>query len=187
MKKSFLFIITILFFLNNLNAQVNAPENLLKKVSFEESNKMAQNPSDYNNVVLEVANYVYNTPLESINPKNGKRFKSYLSAWLNKTEEYWFNFKKPAGAYSITENQNNFLLYLACNAKYCLENPDKGKKGDEEETNYQAFLLFISYFESDKVKKDHRSHYDIQKLIKAKEDNGLKDFVNGRAYIPKQD
>jgi hypothetical protein len=186
MKSPILFLFFSLLFTNNLLAQ---EYNLAKFYEVDGSIRYIQknNPQDYKELALDVANYIYDAPLGSIEPKNHNTLRSFLSIWTYKTEEYWFNFKKPAGAYSITENKDNLALYLACNVKYCLENPNQGGAGDEENTNYRAFLLFIDYYESDKVNDIQRKHKDIQNLIKAKNENGLLEHVNGRGYIHKKE
>jgi hypothetical protein len=172
-KQLVLTLVLLVMVTNSVNAQDYPLDSLLKKLESKERSKMYKSPNDYNDVVLGLANYIYNNPIDSINVKYHYSFKSYLEVWMNKTDEYWFNFKVPSGRF---RNNDIYLVYLACNVKYCLENPGKGKKNDEEETNYQAFLLFIDYFSSEKVNENERSQRDIQDLLRAKEKKTIKDL-----------
>lgn len=165
-----------------VNAQDYPLDSLLKKLESKERSKMYKSPNEYNDVVLGLANYIYNNPIDSIDVKYHYPFKSYLEVWMNKTDEYWFNFKVPDG--SIRSNYEIYIVYLASNIKYCLENSGKGKQNDEEETNYQAFLLFIDYFASNKVNENMWNRKYIQDLFKAKEKEAIKDlFGNEINYL----
>lgn len=176
MIKQLLFCLFSLAICANAAAQEHSLDGLIDKLEFEGRRKMSDSPDEYHDVALGVANHVYHHPLSSVDAKNIEPITTYLSLWMAKTEQFWFNFQVPDQ--SIAENPQWWMLYLACNVKYCLDNPEKGKVNDEPENNYQAFLLFVAYFESDKVSADQRSEPAIRSLFTAKKMNTLKEWVN---------
>lgn len=176
MIKQFLFCLFSLAICANATAQEHSLDGLLDKLTFEERTKMSKSPDEYHEVALGLANYVYSHPLGSVEAENIEPLTTYLSLWMAQTEQFWFNFKVPHQ--TLADNPEWWMLYLACNVKYCLENPDKGKVNDEAENNHQAFQLFVAYFESDKVSADQRSEPVIRSLFTAKKMNTLKEWVN---------
>lgn len=106
-----------------------------------------ETPADYQFAegdVISATTYVLTTPFveKDINRLNSLAF---IITWMSGTPDYTFGLDG-----TITKimkgNEDLLGIYMACMAKYCLENKDQAKNGSQVELNSVKMLL--SYCEN---------------------------------------
>ncbi|MDP2175560.1 MAG: hypothetical protein Q8K70_06570 [Bacteroidota bacterium] len=123
--------------------------------------------------VLECSNFILGSSVDviesSIKHLNALKF---IIRWMEGTPNYLFNLDK---SMMDATNSNSTLLSVlfAALTKTAIENKDVTK--DSKTINYKSIITFINYCEN-KNNKVKQTKY-IKKLIKAKNDNTLKEFI----------
>ncbi len=123
--------------------------------------------------VLECSNYILSsTATENHNNINNLNALKFLIRWMSGTPDFQFDIDATIAEPSKS-NPALLGVYMACMAKFVLENKDKAK--DPKEVKYNSILTFIGYCEdASKMVKPNR---ELKKLIKAKNDNTLKEYL----------
>jgi len=150
-------------------------------------NSFSQGTSQYDNITLTKASdyrkaepevmlacdYVYTTPVDKEN-LNRKNAITFIVKWMSGTSDYPFVMDKTV--YTVTNNDNQVLgVYFACISKYALE---KGKGVSHEDLSYNSYVLLANYFENPKNNFIPRG--ELKKLIDAKKQNKLKEFLDSK-------
>lgn len=141
----------------------------LEKVTLKDKSDYLENE----NLVKECSNYLLNSPIILIdNDLNHLKAMQFVIRWMEGTPDYSFGLDD-AIVKAAKSNSSLLGIYMASMLKYVLENKDKS--GDANEVKYNSFLTFIKYCE-DSSKKVNQSK-EIKKLIKAKNENTLKEYL----------
>jgi hypothetical protein len=123
--------------------------------------------------VLECSNFILGSSVDVIE-KSIKHLNAlkFIIRWMEGTPNYSFNLDK---SMMDATNSNSTLLSVlfASLTKTAIENKDFTK--DSKTINYKSIITFIYYCEN-KNNKVKQTKY-IKKLIKAKNDNTLKEFI----------
>lgn len=112
-----------------------------------------ETPSDYQSAeadVIRATTYVLTTPFveKDINRLNSLAF---IITWMSGTPDYTFGLD---GTITKIMKGNNDLLgiYMACMAKYCLENKDQARNVKQVELNSVKMLLSYCEDPSNNIK-----------------------------------
>ena len=122
-------------------------------------------------LVLECSNYLLDSPIDAIDEDpNHMKALQFVMRWMEATPDYSFVLDE---SMELASGPNPSLLgvLLASMAKYALEN----KTDDEEDVKYNAFITFINYCEE--PKHNVTLTREIKDLIKAKNENSLKEYL----------
>ncbi len=102
--------------------------------------------SDYykaDSFVLIASNFLLSTPYAA-NNKDRLNSEAFIVKWMSGTPDYSFTLGKTA--IDITKKNTHLLgIYMACMAKYCIENKIDGK--DDKEVTLNAVKLLLTYCE----------------------------------------
>lgn len=133
--------------------------------------------SDYQKnetLVLECANYILNSQFDLLQKDlNHTNAQLFIIKWMGGTPDYMFSIDENVGK-ATKSNANLLALYLAASVKYVLEN--KEMASNENEVKYNSILIFLNYCED--PTKNAKLNGEIKKMIKAKEENTLRDYLN---------
>lgn len=131
---------------------------ILALLLFSFSNSFSQNLPDYDNIKLEqaadyktaepsalqAANFLLSTPYEK-NSLDRLKSLQFIIKWMSGTPDYSFTLDNVTG--KVTKGNDELLgLYMACMAKYCIENPSSSK--DEKLVQLNSVKLLLSYCEN---------------------------------------
>jgi hypothetical protein len=168
MKIKELILIAIILVISNI--LIAQDYSKLENISFMEITDYSKNES----IVLECSDYLLNSPLETLNNDlNRLKALQFIMRWMEGTPDYMFSIDAPI--VRISKSNTALLgIYMACMSKFVIENKDKSK--DQNEIMYNSFITFIKYCE-DPVKKVKQSK-GIKELIKARNENKLKEYLN---------
>jgi hypothetical protein len=153
-------------FLSNLTAQDYSK---LDRIILKDKDDCAENED----LVLECSNYIIGSPINKIDTdENRIKAVQFVMQWMEVTPEYSFIIDE-----SIMEvassNPSLLGIILVSMSKYVLENKDGSD--DPNDIKYNAFLTFIQYIEN--PDNDVTMTSDLQELIKARDENNLKDYL----------
>lgn len=109
---------------------------------------------------------------ENENDLNHLNAMQFLMKWMEATPEYSFVIDESITKVSKS-NSTLLAVYLAAMTKFVLENKDKAK--DIQVVKYNSFLTLISYCQD--AQKGVKMNKDLKKLIKAKEENQLNEYL----------
>ena len=125
------------------------------------------------NQVLECSNYLLNSPIDALdNDQNHMSALQFIMRWMEGTPDYNFNIDETIGNVMNT-NASLLGIYMAAMSKYVLEHKDKAS--DFDDVKYNSFLIFIKYCEDGSKKVEQTD--EIKELIKARDEDHLKDFL----------
>ena len=120
--------------------------------------------SDYykaDSFVLIASNYLLSTPYVADN-KDRTKSQAFIINWMSGTPDYTFSIGKTA--LDITKKNPPLLgIYMACMAKYCLENKVDGK--DEKVVTLNAVKLLLAYCED--AENNIKMTKELKKLSEA--------------------
>jgi len=122
--------------------------------------------------VLECANYLLSTPC--VEDRNSLLAIQFIFEWMSNTKDYTFSIDKLFLSVSKADKSKNLMhRFLASMAKTAItENPESCK---DEEFIVKYLTVFAGYCENPKYKVPKSSF--IKKLVKAKNDNTLAEFI----------
>jgi hypothetical protein len=132
--------------------------------------------SDYQineNLIIELSKYILNSPIDILsNDINHADAVSFLMRWMTGTPDY--NFVIDPSITNATKS-NPYLLgvFSAAVVKFVLENKDSVK--NYKEIKYNSYLTFINFCEDET--KHVKKNKEIKNLIKAKNNNTLKEYL----------
>jgi len=165
--KSLIISLLVLGLVNSLFAQDYSK---LDKTVLKEKTDYVENE----NLVIECSNYLLNSPLDDLkNDLNHVKALLFIMRWMEGTPDYMFDIDDTVGK-ATKSNPSLLGVYLASMSKYVLENKDKS--GDAKEVKYNSFLIFIKYCED--PKNNVRKNKEIKKLIEAKDEGTLREYLN---------
>jgi hypothetical protein len=121
--------------------------------------------------VLECSEYVLTTPLDDQNNNRMDALK-FIFRWMDGTPDFMFNLDESIGKL-VNSNEELLGVYMACMSKFVLGNRDKAK--DQDEVKYNSILMLIDY--AQKPENSVEISGELQKLIDAKKDGSLKDYL----------
>jgi hypothetical protein len=125
------------------------------------------------NLIIECSNYLLNSPIKAIDSdRNHLKALQFIMRWMEGTPDYTFNIDETI-AKATKSNPALLGIYMASMSKYVLENKDNSS--DDNEVMYNSYLIFIKYCED--ATKYVKQNKIIKELIKAKNDNTLKDYL----------
>jgi hypothetical protein len=122
----------------------------------------SQSIADYESIKLEekadykaaefsankAANYILSVPYEKNNEERAATVQ-FLFKWMSGAPDYNFNLDKTASKL-ISENSELLVIFMACMAKYCIENQNPSK--DVKAIELNALKLLLTYCENEKNK-----------------------------------
>ncbi len=158
-------IILLLFAWTGINAQKHSPY----------ANIRLETDKDYSDAqksVLQAANFILSLPVNKENTSKSEAMH-FLVDWMKGTPDYMFPLNEPIAKIS-NENPELLIIFMACMTRYVLENPGD-KSPEENEINYNGFLIFSDYCNEPKNKVEIRG--ELKNLIKARKDGNLKDYL----------
>ncbi|MBK7212412.1 MAG: hypothetical protein IPH88_03735 [Bacteroidales bacterium] len=126
-----------------------------------------------NDNALLCANYLLSgTIKDNSDDYNHLNALQFLFKWMEASPEFSFMIDEPI--VKISKSNTTLLgVYMAAMTKFVLENKDKSK--DNQQVKYGSFLIFIDYCQD--PKNEVKLNKEIKKLIKAKEENTLEDYL----------
>ncbi|MDQ3110464.1 MAG: hypothetical protein M3R17_11270 [Bacteroidota bacterium] len=119
--------------------------------------------------VLLAANLIMSKPLK--NPE-AKKAESFVLTWMTNCE-YTFELGGNITKLNKKENAELLFVYMACQAKFVLENPSKAK--DTEAITLAAYSALADYVAvaANGVKQTK----EVKRLIEAKEAGTMKEYA----------
>ncbi len=144
----------------------------------------AQGIKQYDNILLNSANdyrkaepqvilasdYVYSTSIDK-KDQNRENAISFIMKWMQGTADYSFVMDETMK--QICGSDKDLLgVFVACTVKYALS---KGKGVDRDELRFNTYLLLARYCEN--PANNFKPHGEIKKLIEAKNQNKLKEYL----------
>ncbi len=124
-----------------------------------------QKDSDYasaDKYALEASNYILSVPYDSGNEKRTEAVQ-FVLRWMQGTPDYSFAIDSFVMEEIVGEDEALLGIYMACMAKYCLENPGNAK--DNELVKLNAVKLIIAYVE--KKENNIKMSKSLKKLAEA--------------------
>ena len=97
-------------------------------------------------IVIQTATYILSIPVEKAN-KNRLAALSFIIKWMSGTPDYSFTLDNITG--KVTKGNDDLLgIYMACLAKYCLENKSSAK--DEKLVKLNSVKMLLTYCQDSK-------------------------------------
>jgi hypothetical protein len=149
-------------------------------------NAFSQSTSQYDNILLKTAadfrkaepqvslaaDYVYSSPIDK-DDTHRKDAISFILKWMNGTADY--SFAVDDAMKKITNDDRDLVgVYASCITRYALS---KGKGVDREDLKYNSYLLLAKYCEN--PVNNYKPRGEVKKLIDAKNQGKLKDYLDG--------
>jgi hypothetical protein len=164
---------------------------VLIMICFVAFSAFSQNTSQYDNIPLNSAadyrkaepqvmlasDYVYSSPIDK-EDMNRKNAISFVMKWMKGTSDYSFGMDETIGKISNSDYEI-LSIYFTCLAKYALS---KGKGADREDLKYNAYLMMATYCEN--PANNFKIRGEVKKLIEAKNQNKLKEFLDSKTKKP---
>jgi len=136
-----------------------------------------KDPADYKNnekTALDCANYLLNSRFDDLDKDlTHNQAQLFLIKWMGGTPDYMFSLDETVTK-ATGSNTSLLSIFLAASVKYVLEN--KEMSTNEEEVKFNSFLIFLKYCED--PAKDSKLNGEIKKMIKAKNENSLREYLN---------
>lgn len=151
MKKMFLF----LLFFTSATLVCNAQDTPEKKTALENSN------------------FILSKPYVKEDPKTAQTVQS-LVKWMTDTPDFSFALDADIMEKIVGEDSNLLMIYMACMAKYCLEN--EGNSKDAKLVKLNAIKLIIAY--SEKPENNVKMSKPFKKLAAANKKGTLETELN---------
>jgi hypothetical protein len=123
--------------------------------------------------VITAADLILSKPL---NDETSSDARGFIIRWMTSTEYSFTIDNKITDLTKKKANKNLLVIYMACQAKYLLEHKDDAKNNTAIEVG--AFTLLADYI-SDSTHGVSITK-EIQKLLDAKKNGKMDDFVNGK-------
>jgi hypothetical protein len=122
--------------------------------------------------ILILANHIISSPL---NDPESTRATRFFYDWTFNCS-YTFQLDKRISELAGKGNGRLQVVFLACMAKFVLDNPDKSK--DSDAMIFAAYNTLADYVA--KPENGVKQTKDVQKLIQAKKDDKLKEYINAK-------
>lgn len=122
--------------------------------------------------VLTAAAYILSKPMDSDSVKDARAF---IIVWMTNTE-YSFQVDAHIGNLDKKKNGNLLFIFMACQAKFLLENKDKAK--DSEAINVGAYTMLADYISNSA--NGVTITKDVQKLLDAKRDGKVAEWYKSK-------
>lgn len=146
----------------------------------------AQNETDYNKIsiktdadckaaepkVIEAANLVIGNPLH-VNDKSVVSARSFIIGWMSATADFSFTLDSKITKMSDDNNILLMGLFMACEAKFALENRDKAKV--EKELLKGSYSLLAEYCSNEKNGVDMSKA--VKKLVEAYKAGKIEEYL----------
>ncbi len=120
-----------------------------------------------NKAALENCNFLLSTPIS----KDAKRMQANKSliTWMTDTPDFTFTIEPIVMEKIIGEDSDLLSVYMACMAKYCLEN--KAQAEDANQVKLNAVKLMIAYCE--KPENNAKMSKSFKKIAEANKNGTL--------------
>lgn len=130
--------------------------------------------ADLNNkTALETSNFILSNPYVKDNPKRVQAVQSLLK-WMTDTPDFSFSIDADIMEKIVGEDSDLLGIYMACMAKYCLEN--QANANDAKLVKLNAVKLMISY--SEKPENNIKMSKPFKKLAEANKKGTLETELN---------
>jgi hypothetical protein len=132
----------------------------------------AEDYRKHEGTVLDISNYILNTPRKADDRNQVIAFRTLLK-WMSGTPDYSFSLDNSLD--DVMKNNEDVLgIYMASMTKYVLENKDKAK--DAKAVKLNAFTTMLSYCE--KEGNGIKQTKGMKKALEAKNKGELAQYLH---------